>query len=182
MACDLTLGYQEPCADSVGGLAAIYLINGGDVTASYDSTGNTDEIVDLGAATAYKYECRTGGSFTDAAAKSGDNGTVFYTQTISAMLKKLTSDRTRELKVASQGKPYVVVETRNGGSFICGLDNGCDVNWEAQSGTARADMNGYSLTITGETKNPAAFLQGSVAGNPFAGMSTSVTVVTGTNE
>lgn len=182
MACDLTLGYQVPYADSVGGVAAIYFANWGDVTASYDTTGNTDEIIDLGAATFYKYETRTGGSFTDAAAKSADNGTVFNTQTINAMVKKLNADQTRELKLMSRGRPIVVVEDRNGNAWICGLDVGCDVNWEAQSGTARGDMNGYSLTITGETKDPAAYLQGSVAGDPFAGLNTSPTVVTGTNE
>lgn len=181
MACDLTLGYVEPCADSVGGVAAIYFANWGDVAPVYSAVGNTDEITDLGAATFYKFEARTGGTFTDAAAKSADNGTVFFTQTVNAMIKKLSADFSREFKLMSQGRPTVVVEDRNGNAFICGLDAGCDVNFEAQTGTARGDMNGYSLTITSETKAPAAFLQGSVVGDPFAGLSTSPTVVTGVN-
>ena len=179
MACDLTLGRKEPCYDSVGGIRAIYLIMYGTITPVYELVGNTDEITDLGAITAYKYETRTGANWKDALAKNADGGTVFNTQTVLAILKKIDSDTTRELKLAAQGRPHVVVEIRNGESYICGIDEGCDFNWELDSGTARGDLNGYTVTITGETKAPAALLQGSVTDDPFAGLTGVVTVVEG---
>ncbi len=57
MACDLSLGRKVPCKDVVGGIKAVYFIDYGDISITYDST-DTDVIDDLGAVTAYKYELK----------------------------------------------------------------------------------------------------------------------------
>jgi len=42
-------------------------------------------------------------------------------------------------------------------------------------------MAGYTLTLLGNEKLPAQFIEAAVAGNPFAGMSGTITIVEGTN-
>ena len=48
-------------------------------------------------------------------------------------------------------------------------------------GAAYGDFSGYSLTFAGMEKLPAQFIESAVAGNPFAGMSGTFTIVQGTN-
>ena len=74
MACDLTRGRKEPCKDVVGGIKAVYFIDYGDITITYDAT-NTDVIDDLGAVTAYKYELKGNSSFEQTITSSRENGT-----------------------------------------------------------------------------------------------------------
>ena len=52
-----------------------------------------------------------------------------------------------------------------------------------QTGAALGDLYGYSVTLTGTEPLPAAFISGSVAGNPFGALAGAgkPTVVYGTN-
>ena len=59
---------------------------------------------------------------------------------------------------------------------------GCDVTGGSiATGAAYGDFSGYSLTFAGMEKLPAQFIESAVAGNPFAGMSGTFTIVQGTN-
>jgi len=183
MSCELTLGRKEPCKDQVGGIVAVYFINFGDITAAYDTTGVTDIVNDLGAATAYKYEVRgANSSFTETITSSRDNGTTFFSQASQITLKKQDAETTEQVKLLAYGRPHIVIEDYNGNAWIAGIEHGCDLTeGSAQTGAAMGDLNGYALTFTGMERKPANFLKNSEVGDPFAGLSTSVTVVEGTN-
>ena len=183
MACDLTLGRKEPCKNSVGGLNAVYFINFGDVTGlTYDSTGNTDVVTSLGDLTAYKYELKGASSLTENITSSRDNGTTFFDQQIALQFKKLTKEDHKEIKLLAWGRPYVVLEDNNGNAFIAGLEHGCEVTGGTiVTGTAMGDLSGYTLTMQGMERVPANWLEGAVVGDPFAGLSGTVTIVEGTN-
>ena len=43
------------------------------------------------------------------------------------------------------------------------------------------DLSGYTLTLTGQELEPANFLEGATAANPFAGLTGTVTITAGTN-
>ena len=65
---------------------------------------------------------------------------------------------------------------------MCGVEYGCDVTGGSiATGAAMGDFSGYSLTLVGMEKLPAQFIESAVAGNPFAGMSGTFTIVQGTN-
>ena len=181
MACDLTRGRKEPCKDVVGGIKAVYFIDYGDITISYDST-NTDVIDDLGAVTAYKYELKGNSSFEQAITSSRENGTTFFEQTLNLTLKKLSKEDNKELKLLAFGRPHVVVEDYNGNAFVMGAEHGAEVTGGTIStGAAMGDLSGYTLTLAASELQPANFLEGATSADPFAGLTSTVTVTEGTN-
>lgn len=160
MACDLALGRKEPCKDSVGGLKAFYFINfNADIFAEYeDSDGLITGLIDTPATPLdlYKYELRSSGhNLEDAGEVSGENGTVFNTQTVTAILKKIDAQTRAELQIASYGRPHVIVEDYNGNFLLVGIENGCDVQVTQVTGGAMGDLSGYNLTITAQERQMA---------------------------
>ena len=181
MACDLTKGRIEPCKDVVGGIKNVYFIDFGDITITYDSI-NTDVVDDLGAVTAYKYELKGNSSFEQTVNASRENGTVFYEQTLNLTLKKLSVADNKELKLLAYGRPHVVVQDYNGNAFLMGAINGADVSGGTiVTGAAMGDLSGYTLTFTGQEKTPANFLDGATDADPFGGLTSTVTVTSGTD-
>jgi len=181
MACDLTRGRKEPCKDVVGGIKAVYFIDFGDITIAYDTT-DTDVIDDLGAVTAYKYELKGNSSFEQAITSSRENGTTFLEQTLNLTLKKLSKEDNKELKLLAFGRPHVVVEDYNGNAFVMGAEHGAEVTGGTIStGAAMGDLSGYTLTLAASELQPANFLEGATSADPFAGLTSTVTVTEGTN-
>jgi len=181
MACDLTRGRKEPCKDVVGGIKAVYFIDYGDITIAYDTT-DTDVIDDLGAVTAYKYELKGNSSFEQAITSSRENGTTFFEQTLNLTLKKLSKEDNKELKLLAFGRPHVVVEDYNGNAFVMGAEHGAEVTGGTIStGAAMGDLSGYTLTLAASELQPANFLEGATSADPFAGLTSTVTVTEGTN-
>ena len=145
MACDLTKGYSVDCKDSIGGLKAVYFcqeyisnmraVDGTD-TNQIDSGGFTNWLDSAGAAvatpTVFRYLLRPGASNLNTTVNSSsENGTTFFTQTLSLTLPKLTVAQTNEIKLICQARVQVYVEDNNQNLFLIGFDNGC----EATGGT-----------------------------------------------
>lgn len=181
MACDLTKGRKIPCKDVVGGIVRAWFIDFGDLGAV---TKTADEITDLaGTFSAYQYDLKGTNSLETAITSSRENGTTFFEETLTLTLPKLSKEDNVELKLMAYGRPHVVVSDRNNNFFMCGLEHGMDVTGgSVATGTAFADLSGYSLTLTGQELEPANFIAGGTASNPFAGMSSATaTIVVGTN-
>ena len=185
MACNLTKGRKEPCKDVVGGIKAVYFIDYG-VSVTKDSV-DTDVVEDIQTAggsgvTAFKYEVKGNSSFEQTITSSRENGTTFFDQTLNLTLKKLTVQDHKELKLMSYGRPHVVIHDYNDNAFIMGVEHGADVNGGTiVTGAAMGDLSGYTLTLNAQEVEPANFLEGATAADPFAGMTTTVTVTEGTN-
>ena len=180
MACNISLGYNEPCKDSVAGLTAVYFMNFN--TGSF--TLNATDVVTAfpTGSTVYKYELKGTNGYTETVNTSRDNGTTFFAQVLSLQLKKLTAEATKEFKLLAYGRPKIVVADRNGNAFLVGKDYGADMTaGTITTGTAYGDLSGYTLEFTGQEALPANFLSGSTVANPFAGVSNAPTVVYGTN-
>ena len=162
MACDLSKGFLEACKDKVGGINNIYLINYddlviGDVT--YDVT-DTDVITELGTdVPAFKYELKAAtNTFEQTVNSSRDNGTTFFEQTLNIVLKGMSKEKNKELKLLAYGRPVVLIEDNNGNLLLAGLEHGMDVSGGTfATGGAMGDLNGYSLTLSGMEKVPANF-------------------------
>lgn len=181
MSCELTKGRIEPCKDVVGGIKEVYFIDYGDITISYDLT-DTDVIDDLGAVTAYKYELKGNSSFEQTITSSRENGTTFFEQTLNLTLKKLSKEDHKELKLMSYGRPHIVVADYNGNAFLMGAEHGAEVTGGTIStGAAMGDLSGYTLTLSASELKPANFLEGATSANPFAGLTGTVEVTSGTD-
>ena len=180
MPCNISLGYNEPCKDSVAGLTAVYFMNFN--TGSF--TLNATDVVTAfpSGSTVYKYELKGTNGYTETVNTSRDNGTTFFSQELSLQLKKLTAEATKELKLLAYSRPKIVVADRNGNAFLVGKNEGADMTTGTiTTGTAYGDLSGYTMVFTGQEQLPANFLSGSTLANPFAGVSNAPTVVYGTN-
>lgn len=177
MSCLVANGRLEQCKDSISGIQALYLVNfgsfdpdpsalGGDVT--YDTTvGFEDQITAISvnpiapATTAYvyKYELKGNNGFNTTMNTSRDNGTTFFTQTITAELKRQDPVFHKQFKILAYGRPHVIVRTNGNQFFLAGLYRGCDATaGSIESGVAYGDFNGYKITFEAMEEKPANFL------------------------
>ena len=122
MSCDITAGRLEPCKDSVGGIIAIYISN---YTSGLLGTATFSAFAS--ALTFYKYDLKGANSFEQTNENSRENGTSFWTQTGTIVLKKQDLATRKELKLLSYGRPQVIVQDYNGNYFLAGIENGMNV-------------------------------------------------------
>ena len=180
MACNISLGYNEPCKDSIAGLTAVYFMN---FNTSSFTLNATDVVTSFpSSSTVYKYELKGTNGYTETVNTSRDNGTTFFSQVLSLQLKKLTAEATKELKLLAYGRPKIVVADRNGNAFLVGKNEGADMTGGTiTTGTAYGDLSGYTMQFTGNEVLPANFISGSTLANPFASVTNAPTVVLDTN-
>ena len=159
MACDfITTGRAEPCKDSVGGINAVYFLDGVSVSA-YNASPDEDVIASVAETDAFKYEVRGSSTYTETITSSRENGTTYFEQVLELQLPKLTKEDHKAIKLLSFGRPNILIEDNNGNVFLAGLEHGMDVTGgTVVTGGAMADMSGYTLTFTGMEKKPANFI------------------------
>ena len=177
MACDITAGRLEPCKDSVGGITAIYI--GGAYTDDLLTTATIwadGEVTAFAAAlTFYKYDLKGANSFDQTNENSRENGTSFWTQTGTVVLKKQDKATTAQLKLLSYGRPQIIIEDYNSNFYLAGIENGVEVAVNTATGAGMGDLNGYNLTLTGTEKSPANFMLPAIIGD-----TTNTVIVVGT--
>ncbi len=159
MSCDINAGRLEPCKDNVGGIIAVYfanytegLLGSATISAEGEITGFASPL------TFYKYDLKGANSFEQTNENSRENGTSFWTQTGTVVLKKQDLATTAQMKLLSYGRPQVIVQDYNGNYWLAGIENGCEVAVNTATGASMGDLNGYNLTITGTEKSPANFI------------------------
>ena len=154
--CELTTGFYLDCKTSVGGVKAIWLGTWAD---NIDATFNVDgEITALtGVTTVYKYDLPPQtADFKDAVSYNKEAGTYFYTQTCNVMLHKLSVAKRKELANVIPARLVLFVLDANDNLWLCDYSRPVDVtSFEASSGKALGDANGYSITFTCEAPNAA---------------------------
>jgi hypothetical protein len=183
--CGLTAGRNEVCKESIGGIQGVYFLNfTGSVPSQQLFTKNAnDEITGFpSGSVVYYYQLKGSSAYTETVNTSRTNGTTFFSQAVTLNLKKLTNEMTTQLKLMAYGRPKIIVWTNNGDALLLGENLGCDVTaGTIQTGGALGDLYGYSITLTGMEKLPAAFISGSNTTTPFGFVSPAPTVTYGTN-
>ena len=165
--CDITSGFTLGCRDNTGGLKNIYILSG-----SISSTSGTDGLISgiTGSGEFYKFELtRQTGDFTEAINSNVENGTIYYEQTVNAPFHKLQSATRNKVRVLAKNPDIrMIVETNNGSEdgvgvfFLLGQTRGLSLSGgQGQTGTAFGDLNGYTLTFTGQEPEPASEISGS---------------------
>jgi len=180
MACELTAGFNLDCKNTIGGIKAIYLQQHEDFLTGVTIDGN-EEVDALPTKTIYKYICpKHTGSFTEEVASSVENGTIFYTQTVTATFFKLTAARRKELELVGKNRLVVFVQDNNDNIWMVGRMDGAEVTAASTAtGVAKGDLNGYTITFTAEEKSKAYRLESfsAVPFDNFAGITVSTTFV-----
>lgn len=160
MACELTAGFLLDCKDTIGGIKAIYLQQHEDFLTGVTVDGN-EEIDGLPTKSIYKYTLpKHTGSFTEEVASSVENGTIFYTQTVTATFFKLSAARRKQLELVGKNRLVVFVQDNNDNIWMVGRFDGAEVTAASTAtGVAKGDLNGYTITFTAEEKNKAYRLE-----------------------
>jgi hypothetical protein len=180
MACNLSAGRNEVCKESVGGIQGVYFINY--TTGSFTKNAGGEVTAVPSGSTLYYYELKGTSAYTETVNSSRENGTTFFSQELVLNLKKLTNEMTTQLKLMAYGRPQVIIWTMNGDALLVGEKEGADVTaGTIQTGGAMGDLYGYSVTLTGQERLPAAFLSGSTTTSALGGLTANYTVVYGSN-
>ena len=168
MACTaLTKGRGLDCNRISGGIKNVYF-------GVYDqfsplpvvASGEVTDI-EMGSNTLYRYTTPLGvASLSETITGSRENGTIFYTPTITVILNRLTKEDQNQIKLLGQTKLIVFAELNatltSGNNVIValGVTNGMELNaGTMDSGAAFGDRNGYTLTFDGLEPIPFAFLE-----------------------
>lgn len=163
MPCTITKNRALPCRDSIGGVKNVYFADYGELTEGTGFAVDTDGVITSWATgdspEFYKYEVKNSSSLEQAVTASTENGTLYYEQTITMVLPKLSAQSHQQVNDMAKGRPHVVIEDNNGNFLLAGLKFGANVTGGTIStGTAMGDMSGYNLTITGMEPLPAYFV------------------------
>lgn len=157
MACNLSSGRKVPCKSSVGGLKAIYFADYGTLGGVTKSGSTITDI--LGTPTWYQFDIQGNSSLESTINSSRENGTTFYTQTLSLTLPFLDAATQDQIKILAHGRPHIIVEDKNGSKFMVGLENGADVTGGTiVTGAALGDLSGYTLTFEAMEKDAPYFV------------------------
>ena len=181
MACELTAGFNLDCKNTIGGIKAIYLQQHEDFLTGVTIDATSEEVDGLPTKTIYKYICpKHTGSFTEEVASSVENGTIFYTQTITATFFALSAARRKQLELVAKNRLIVFVQDNNDNIWMVGRMDGAEVTAASTAtGVAKGDLNGYTITFTAEEKSKAYRLESftSIPFDNFAGITVSTTNV-----
>ena len=169
--CDITSGFTLGCRDNSGGIKNLYILSGSISTVTDASEGLISGIT--GSGEFFQFELfRQTSDFSEAISATPENGTVFYEQTVNATFFKLQSATRNQVRVLAKNPDLkVIVETNNGSQdgvgryWLLGEENGVQLlSGTGQTGTAFGDLNGYTLTFTGQEPEPASEISGSLTG------------------
>lgn len=185
MPCTITSARGLNCRDQVGGIKAIYLSTF--TPTFFDGltiTSNTNTFTAIGeAVSVYRYDVRPQTSSFTVTINAAEAGSAAYDIAAEVTLHSMTSADNYELEQVIGSVMTVYILDANDNVWCLGAKNGVQITaGTASSGTARADLNGYTLTISGSEANlpllAAAPADASAANWPFDSFTGTVYTVT----
>ena len=174
MACTLTIAARAfPCKTGIGGIKHIYVANYNLVTWDAIVSGAVAGVT--GATSFYRITpAKNSGSMVQTITSSVENGTIYFSQLVTLTLPVLSATDNANLYEIMKGRTSVIVHDSNDNLLIMGYSEGVEISGgEISTGTAKGDLNGYSLQLMAEEKLPAPHLA-ATAGDPT---DTDITIV-----
>lgn len=150
MACNQTLsGIARDCSTSMGGILQVLLANKEDV-ASVSKTGDKITTITMAASAkfkAYHFNKETG-SLTSTFTIDKTTGARYVTSDLVLIFNRMQTAKRVEITALSQNDLVALVEDCNHTWWYLGFDEAVTASaGDAQTGTARGDRNGYSITL-----------------------------------
>ena len=127
----------------MGGIKRVLAANKDDVVEISFVDGNT-------AGEGFKafYLTRNTGSMTSSYQINAENGTRYVQTELVMVFNKMETRKRVEMTALAQNDLVLIVEDANGRYWLLGKDEPVKATTgDAQTGTARADRNGYSITL-----------------------------------
>jgi len=157
MACETILnGINLGCENGVGngGLKKMYILPSNFLTASTEVSGNITVIGTSGTTKYKEYEfIKFTANYVEAAAINKENGSTFFTQTVTLNLPKRDVTKRNEIALlgAGQRSLNIVVLDQNDTYWMLGKTNGAQLTTvESGSGMKLGDGSMYTITMVAE--------------------------------
>lgn len=155
MACAIVSGYTIDCADSIGGIDAVFFAEFGNVTSMTDVSGVITAMTKVTGKKFYKFEVPMKSSAVANSNPMGnvENGTLFFEQTLDFPINKRDATTRNIVTTLAKNKLMVVTLGKDGGYRLYGKAFGMYLAGSTgTSGAAAGDANGYVLKFEGVEK------------------------------
>jgi len=161
MACSLTAGRSVPCKSAFGGIKEVRFADFGSITSvTIDANQEGTIVPAAGSPKYFSYKVKGNSSLETTVTSSRENGTTFYTQTLTLTLPFLDAKTNSELYQLAISRPNAIVIDYYGNSFLCGLNNGMELTGGTiVTGAAAGDLSGFTITMEGMEENAPWFLK-----------------------
>lgn len=150
MACSQTLsGISNDCASNMGGIVEVYLANKADVS-SVTITSSKVTAISMNSTAKFKtYHFRPNtSSMSSNYQVNQENGTSYVQTDLLMVFNRMETAKRIEVTAMAQGELCAIVKDANGLYWMLGIDNPLVLSaGDGLTGTARADRNGYSVTL-----------------------------------
>jgi len=150
MACTQTLsGIINDCLSNMGGIRKVYLANKADVSAVTLTQGKVTGITMAASAKFKGYYLKPNtASMSSNWQVNQENGTNFVQTDLVMVFNRMETAKRIEVVAMAQGELVALVEDANGAFWFLGYEAALVLSaGDGLSGTARADRNGYSVTL-----------------------------------
>lgn len=160
MACNTLTSILKGCESNAGGIVTFYIVPSTEVASFVEATGQISAITMNALVTFETFEFnRNTSNYTEDMTVSLENSSTFYNQTITIQLARREATKRQALLLVSAGQQPLtcIVKDSNGLYWGFGFDDD-KVYFTGNaggSGTAKSDLNGYTLTFTCESATPA---------------------------
>jgi hypothetical protein len=161
MSCALTKGRIVPCRNKSGSIKTVYFADYGTLGAITESAGLISAFG--GTPTWYQYDVRGTTNLDTVVTSSRENGTTFYTQTLTLQLQYYDRATSEEIKLLAVGRPHIVVVDADDNFMLVGKVNGGELTTgNFTVGANMGDFNGFSLTFEALETAPPDFVTSTV--------------------
>lgn len=150
MACNQTLnGLLRDCEGSLGGISQVLLANFDDVSGVTVSDDIITAITMADNAKFKKYDFRPNtGSMTSNMQRNLENGSLYWQTDLVLSFSKMETVKRIEINAMAINDMVAIVKDMNGKYWYLGKDEPIIATaGDGQTGTARADRNGYGITL-----------------------------------
>lgn len=150
MACNQTLsGLIRDCNPSMGGIVEALIANAADVTAVSTQDNQVSSITMASSAKFKKYAfARNTGSLSSNYTIDPTTGVRYVASDLVLQFNRMETTKRVEISALAQNDLVVIVKDANGKYWYLGFDEPVNATaGDGLTGTARADRNGYSITL-----------------------------------
>ena len=161
MSCNLTSGRIVPCKNKSGSVKTIYFADYGTMGTITESGGLISAL--SGTPSFFQFDVRGTSNLDSVVTSSRENGTTFYTQTLTLQLQYYDRATSEQIKLLAVGRPHVVVVDADDNYLMVGNVNGAELTTgNFTVGANMGDFNGFNLTFEALETQPPTFITGSV--------------------
>lgn len=163
MACLLNAALPLDCMNAIGGLKEAYFL-AGEITGTTVVAGEITVLTGTGSFFEYQLAKDTA-FYSESINVSNVNGTVFYQGELTIVLQKMEAAKRNQILLLAQNRDLrIAFVDNNNVTYIMGLSRGSVMSaGTAATGTAVADLNGYTLTFQSQEPQSAGILDSTLA-------------------